>query len=464
MAQEKTLITDLTEGSVLKQLIRFSLPLMAANILQVSYNLVDMFFLGQYGGTDALSASSIGGQITVLMFFCFIGIATGGQIYIAQTVGAKRQDELNYIAGNTLTLCMLTSLILMIAIPLARPILNLMNTPEEIMDISMRYLIILTIGNVPVALYNGLCALLRGMGDSIRPSIFVGVATVVNIAMDYVFVARLHWGAPGAAWATVIGQSVACLFAIGYLYRHRHHLGFTFRFSGMLLKAKYTKVILQLGIPITTKSLFISLSSMYVNAQINAFGVVAVAVAGLCAKIQSMMNVVAQSMNDSTSALVGQCIGSRKPERVNRVVWCALFIGLCFAAVLSACFLLFPHQIFGIFSNDAAVIAEAPAYLGTCVLSVLAGAMMAPFLGMINGVGDTVYNMIVAIIDGVVARLGLSILLGFAMGMGALGFFMGSALAGFASVIGGAIYFFGGWWRKKALTVAGDAPADPSHG
>ena len=150
MANKSTFINDLTEGSVMKRLIRFTLPLMLANLLQVCYNLVDMFFVGQYAGTDALSAVSISSNVTMLMFFCFMGIATGGQIYVAQTVGAGRRDKLDRIVGNSLTLCVLVSLILMLTIPLATPILRLINTPEEILGVTRTYLIICTAGNVTV--------------------------------------------------------------------------------------------------------------------------------------------------------------------------------------------------------------------------------------------------------------------------------------------------------------------------
>ena len=153
MAKERTMINDLTQGRVMGKLIRFTLPLMLANLRQVCYNLVDMFFVGQFAGTAALSAVSIASKVTVLMFFCFMGIATGGQIYVAQTVGSGRLKELDKIVGNSLTLCVLTSLILMLAIPLARPILRLINTPESIMDMTVNYLVICTAGNLMVDLF-----------------------------------------------------------------------------------------------------------------------------------------------------------------------------------------------------------------------------------------------------------------------------------------------------------------------
>ena len=402
MANKSTFINDLTEGSVMKRLIRFTLPLMLANLLQVCYNLVDMFFVGQYAGTDALSAVSISSNVTMLMFFCFMGIATGGQIYVAQTVGAGRRDKLDRIVGNSLTLCVLVSLILMLTIPLATPILRLINTPEEILGVTRTYLIICTAGNVTVALYNALCGILRGMGDSRHPTMFVAISTAVNIVLDYLFVAVLHWGVAGAAWATVIGQTTACVFALVYLFRKREMLGFDFKLASFGLKSEHVRVILRIGAPIIIKNLFISISVIFVNAMIYSFGVTAAAVIGVCGKLQSLMQV---------------------------------------------------HQIFSIFSNDPAVIEMAPPFMTVCSVNMLAAALMSPTMGLINGVGDTVYNMIVAIADGVAARLVLSLLLGFTAGMGALGFYLGNCLAGFVSVLGGGLYFLAGWWKKKGSLV-----------
>lgn len=435
MANKSTFINDLTEGSVMKRLIRFTLPLMLANLLQVCYNLVDMFFVGQYAGTDALSAVSISSNVTMLMFFCFMGIATGGQIYVAQTVGAGRRDKLDRIVGNSLTLCVLVSLILMLTIPLATPILRLINTPEEILGVTRTYLIICTAGNVTVALYNALCGILRGMGDSRHPTMFVAISTAVNIVLDYLFVAVLHWGVAGAAWATVIGQTTACVFALVYLFRKREMLGFDFKLASFGLKSGHVRVILRIGAPIIIKNLFISISVIFVNAMIYRFGVTAAAVIGVCGKLQSLMQVISQAMMDGSASMVGQSVGA-----AFAVVWILLFQ-------------LFPHQIFSIFSNDPAVIEMAPPFMTVCSINMLAAALMSPTMGLINGVGDTLYNMIVAIADGVAARLVLSLLLGFTAGMGALGFYLGNCLAGFVSVLGGGIYFLAGWWKKKGSLV-----------
>lgn len=444
------MIYDLTQGSVMKQLIKFSLPLMAANALQVGFNLVDMFFVGRYAGTDALSAVSIGGQLTMLMFCFFLGIATAGQIYISQVVGSGRRKELNAIIGNVIFLSVAAGGILMVIIPLAEPVLRLMQTPESILDETVRYLVICSYINILVSLYNGLCGILRGLGDSSHPTLFVAVATVVNIVLDYLFVGVFHWGSAGAAWATLIGQSVACIFALVYLILHREGFGFDFRLRSFLPRRRHMSVLLRIGVPVSAKSLFISLSMLFVNAQINGLGVVAVAVTGVCHKLQSLMQIMARSMNDATAAMVGQNIGAGKLERVKATVWSATGLSLIFAAVLSVVFIAFPQEIFAFFSKDPLVIAEAPPFMLVCVVTVFSFALMSPTIGLIDGIGFTMLNMVIAIADGVAARIILSLLFGYAMNLGALGFFLGNGLAGFVSVLGGGIYFLTGHWRKLA--------------
>ena len=454
MATQRTLINDMTRGNVMKQLIRFSLPLMAANALQTGFNLVDMFFVGQFAGTEALSAVTIAGQLTMLMFSVFFGIATSGQIYMAQAVGAGARRDINDIIGNVITMSIVGGGVLMVIIPLARPVLTLMKTPESIMDQTIEYLVILSAINILVALYNGLSGILRGLGDSTSPTFFVAVATVVNIVLDYLFVAVFRWGSGGAAWATLIGQSSACVFAIVYLFKKREAFGFDFKLSSLIPKWRHMSVLLRIAAPVTAKSLFISLSMLFVNAQINGLGVLAVAVTGVSHKIQSLMLIVSNSMNDAAATLVGQNMGAGKLDRVKRTVWCATAFGAVFAAVLVALFLAFPTQIFSLFTNDPAVIAMARPFMMVAALTVVAFGTMAPYLGLINGVGNTMLNMFIALADGVIARIALSLRFGYALNMGALGFVLGNCLAGFVSVIGGGAYFLSGAWKKRAPMVS----------
>ncbi len=450
---EKSMINDLTKGPIFGRMIKFMMPMMAANALQVGFNLVDMYFVGKYAGTDALSAVSIAGQLTMLMFSLFLGVAVCGQIYVAQVVGLGRREELNKVIGNVVFLSIVVGAFLMLIIPLGIPILRIMNTPDEIIQPTYVYLVILSSVNVLVALYNGLSGILRGMGDSRRPMLFVMVATVINIGLDYLFICVFKWGVVGAAWATLIGQSAAAIFSIVYLYIKREEFGFDFKMSSLKPDAKILNILLKIGVPVAAKQLAINLSMLFVNAQINGFGVLAVAVTGVSNKLIQLMTIVSQAMNDATASFVGQNMAAGKFDRVRRSVYDSVGFCMIFAVVICALFLLFPEQIFGIFSSDPEVIAQAPGYLQVSCTLVVSFALMSPMLGLINGVGDTVLNMIIAIADGVIGRIALSLIFGYACGMGALGFYLGHCLAGYISVIWGGAYFLRGRWEKRTALM-----------
>ncbi len=451
MNPSNTLIKDLTQGNIRKQLVHFVLPLMMANALQTAFNLVDMFFVGRYAGTQALSAVSIGGQITMLMFSLYLGLATGAQICVAQAVGSGNRGQLNGLVGNSITISVLVGLVTMIVIPLAGPILTIMQTPAEIMGKTVLYLRICCYANILIALYNSISGTMRGMGDSRHPMVFIVVATVVNIVLDYLFIAVFKWGVAGAAWATIIGQSSAAVVAIVFLYKKRKEFGFDFKMKSFRLEGRYSKPLFQIGVPVSAKALFINLSFLFVNANINHFGVVSIAAAGIAQKVLSVMNIVSNALNDGTASIVGQNFAAGKQERVQKTVWTAAGIGLAFSFILIALFLLFPHQIFGIFTRDQEVIAVSRPYLACCAIMAFTFALMSPTIGLINGVGNAALNMVIAFADGVAARIILSLIFGYGLEMGAVGFYLGNCLAGFVSVIWGGWYFLSGRWKKRKV-------------
>lgn len=445
----QTLVNDMTQGSVFSKLVRFAMPLMIANTLQVGFNLVDMYFVGHYIGTDALSAVSIAGQLIMVVFAFYVGLASCGQILTAQTVGAGNRGRLNKIIGNVITLSIITGLLTTLVIPLGRPIFRLMNTPAEIMDDTYIYMVILCSVNVLVCLYNGLCGVLRGMGDSKHPTQFIAIATIVNIILDYVFIVICGWGVKGAGFATLIGQSSAAVFAIFFLYRHKDRFGFDFKLASFKPEFDTMRTLLKLGIPATAKQLCINMSMLYVNVQINELGVIAVALNGVSSKLVNVMSIASHACVDSTASMVGQNIAAGKEDRVKSTVWNSLIFNVIFGVVISVIFLVFPTQIFGLFSSEPEVIAQAPAFMKVAVVMIITFMFMSPTMGLIIGVGNANYNLVMAIIDGVIARIFLSILFGRVLGMGAIGFFLGNASAGFVSDIMGWGYYATGIWKWK---------------
>ena len=452
MAKQNTMIQDLTTGNVSRKLIRFTLPFLAANMLQLVYSLVDMVFVGQANGSVGLSAVSIGSQIT--MFFTQIGtgLTTGSQVCISHLVGSDRKDRIQPAIGTTLTFFSMIALALMaVGLIFCRPILIAMNTPDEAMNQARAYLLICSAGLFFIFGYNSLCAILRGMGDSDRPLIFVGIATIVNIAMDYLLVIVVGIGAAGAAIATVMGQAVSFFCALCYLYRHREAFGFDFRPRSFILDGEMLIMITKLGIPLAFQNIAVSFSMIYMNSWINTCGLAAVAAAGIGSKLSSIMAMFSSAFSASCAAMTGQNMGAGRVDRVPRIIYTAWAVCISVGVFISALFQIIPVQIFRCFTSDADVLALAPSFMRVLVVMVMAHSLMAPPIGLVNGVGFTSFNMVVGILDGVVGRIGFSLFFGYYLGLGLNGYYLGNGLAGFISVICCSAYFFFGNWRDRVV-------------
>ncbi len=452
ISKRKEVVNDLTQGPVLRQLLLFSLPLMAAYALQAVYNLVDMVVVGQSVGASGLSAVGIGGQIQNLLMFVGISVGSAAQILVAQQVGAGDYDGIQDTIGTSLTCITLLSVVAGgLCAVLCDGVLSLLNTPAESFADARAYCLICCAGMFFIYGYNGICAILRGMGESRLPMYFVGAAAVINVVLDLLFVAVCHMGAAGAALATVLAQGAAFVFSLVCLYRRREAFHFDFAPASFRPRADRCKALGRLGLPLILQNVLVSSSMMFVNANVNNFGVVASAVDGVGNKLNTIAFTLTNALSVSTSAMIGQCFGARKHDRLKKVFWCCMVLALGVWVVLSAISLLLDEPLFRLFTSDAAVIAYAPKYMRVAVLYYLATcSMLAPY-GLMEGTGSAGLNLVVGLLDGVVARIGLCYLLGRLIGL--YGFWIGSALAGFVTTLGGGIYFISGLWKKKKLVL-----------
>lgn len=451
MTKQKTLVTNLSEGPVLQGLLRFAVPLMLANLLQAFYSMVDMIVVGQFCGPEGLSAVGIGGQVANLFLAIGMGFSGGGQVVISQQVGSGSQ-KLSRTIGTLLSLEMILAIVSMvIGICFYRPILSAMNTSEAAWSEAVSYHIICCLGMVFIYGYNALCAILRGMGESKLPMVFVAIASAVNVVLDLLFVGGFHWGAGGAAAATVISQGIAFLCAAVYLYRHKEAAQFDFRPKSFAIDMTQLKALCRLGVPAVMQQFMITASITFINAQINGYGLVASAVDSVGGKLNSVVNIVSGAVYTATATMMAQSFGARKMDRVKKCYRTCMAVCMVWFVLLSACYLLFPRQIFGFFTDDPEVLNMAPLYLQYAIIWLLALCSMdAPF-ALVQGVGHAKLNLIVGILDGVVARIGLSLLLGHFMGL--TGFWLGSGLAGFVTTIIMGIYYHTGRWQNRQLVT-----------
>ena len=447
MNAEKTLVNDMSQGPVLKGLIRFAVPMILANLLQAVYSMVDMIVVGQFGGPAGLSAVGIGGQLTNLFLAVGMGFSNGAQVVISQQVGMKSK-KISKTIGTLLTTELILAVIVgAIGVIFHQGILGLMNTPSAAWDEAVGYLVICSCGMIFIYGYNALCAILRGMGESKLPMVFIAVASLVNVVLDLVFVGIFHWGASGAAAATVIAQGVAFCCAAVFLYRHKEAVQFDFRLRSFAIDREQLGALCRLGIPSVVQQFLITISITFVNAQVNAFDVTASAVDSVGGKLNTVANIITGAISTAAATMIAQSFGARKMERVKHAFRACMAICMAWWVILSACYLLFPRQIFGLFTTDEQVLELAPTYLRYAVIWLLALCSMdAPF-ALVQGVGYASFNLVVGLLDGVVARIGLSMLLGHFMGL--TGFWLGNGLAGFVTTITMGIYYLTGRWEKR---------------
>ena len=449
MTNERTMMRNFTEGPIFRQLINFSLPFVMANLLQSMYNLVDLAVVGQFVGSSGMSGVAIGGSIMFLFTSISIGFSGGAQVVIAQLVGKNDTGSIKRAIGTTFTMTAILSLaVTAIGFILHNWMLSILNTPPEALDQARTYLIICICGLFFNYGYSGVCAVLRGMGDSTRPLIFIAVASVTNLILDIVFIVGFDMGTVGAALATVIGQAVSFIFSLVYLYRRRSSFGFDFRPASFAIDRKLCFLLIRVALPTAFQFFFVAISMLIVSAFVNDYGVEASAVSGVGTKLFNFVGIITTSLRSSGCTLVGQNISVRKYSRVRHIFFDVLAINVVFAILMTLACLLIPRQMFSVFNREPAVLDLAEEYLSIYCHAYLAQNLMCAPLGLMQGAGDTLIVMGATLMDCVAARIGLSYLFGTVLDMGLHGTWLGASLASYVTVIIGTIYFFAGRWKK----------------
>lgn len=448
----KSLTKDFTKGNIYKQMLLFALPFMASNALQVLYSTIDMVIVGEYVGTAGLSAVSQSSQIVNFATMVCLGFSNAGQVLISQALGAGKRKEMNRIIGTMFSVITIFSLFLSVCILFGRTwILNVMNIPAESYDMSMDYLVICTLGLVFTAGYNLVSAVLRGMGDSKRPFMFIGIASVVNLVLDIVFTGMLGLGVAGAALATIIGQAVSFVFSLFYLYAHKESFGFDFKPKSFAIDKRYTKMIASLGTPMAIQSGFINISMLFVNSMVNSVGVVASATFGVGVRIDDIANKISIGVQYAALPMISQNIAARQQKRAQKVVFCSWIYSAALTVIFMTAYVLFGKQLFMMFSDDPAVHAMSGTFIKAILWIFPALAIMRGTGAFIQGIGNAKLSMLLAILDGVALRIGLSWLFGSLLGWGFFGMVLGYALAPYGCAIPGMLYFLSGKWKKRKI-------------
>lgn len=447
--KKETMVTDMTTGNVTKLLLSFAFPLFVSNALQAVYNIVDMIVVGQYIGGAGMSAVSIGGDILHLLTFVAMGFSSAGQVLIARDVGSQKMDQVQKTIGTMFTFLLSISLVISFGCFFIRHhMLHWLNTPAESYDFTLDYTVTCIVGLFFVYGYNIVSAILRGMGDSRRPFLFIAIAATLNIVLDIVFVAVCGMEVFGAALATIISQAGSFIVSLIYLYRRKESFGFDFKLKSFRIESMALKPLLALGIPMAIQSAAINLSKIVLMSWINMSGVVYSALAGVYNKINMMIGIVSNSFTAAGSTMVGQNLGAKQYERVPKILrtvgFCTILISTVFTVVMAG----FQDSIYHLFTSDEIVLENAYILLIPIILNFYGAATRSIAFSLINGSGNTTLNYAVAILDGIISRIGIAALLGFVVKMGCQGFWYGDALAGFIPFVIGMTYYFSGRWKK----------------
>lgn len=449
-SESKTMAKDLTKGSVPKLLLLFAAPLFLSNALQAIYNVVDMIVVGQVIGGNGMSAVAIGGNVLGILNFIVMGFAGAGQIIIAKAVGRQDSEAIKKTIGTMFTVLLSAAVMMSVVCYFCRDwLLTLVNTPKESYAFTMDYTLVCIVGLVFIYGYNIVSAIMRGMGDSKRPFMFVAIASVINIILDILFVAVFKMGVMGAAIATVIGQGVSFIFAMFYFYKHRDKFGFDFKRKSFIPCMKTVGRLCTLGIPMAIQSAAIMISMTVVAAWVNSFGVIYSACAGVLSKLNMLVGILTQSITTAAGSMVGQNIGAKKFKRIPKILISASSCTMIIVVIYVTALLTFPETMVGFFTSDAAILASASIIILPSVLNAIGAITRSFAFAIINGSGHAALNLLIAIIDGMIARISLAYILGWKMEMGPRGFWMGDALAGFVPFFIGFIFFISGRWKGK---------------
>ena len=378
----------LTEGNILKTLLRFAVPFLAAALLQSLYGAADLFVVGTYCSAESVAAVSTGTQVTQIITSLITGLTLGSTILIGQYTGSRETETVKRIIGTTFVVFGITAAVLtVVLLAFEQPLLVLLQTPEESFVLTMRYVAICLWGNIFVCGYNAVSAVLRGYGDSVRPMVFIGISCLINIGLDIWFVRDLGLDSSGTALATILSQAVSMGIAVGYLKKKKFI--FDFKWSSFRLDSDIVKKLLRIGIPISFQELMVRISFLYLMTVMNRCGVYAAAVVGIGSKYDVFAMLSATSMANALSALTAHNLGAGKPERAKRYANLAVMLGAAVMTCTGGLMFLGAPLMFSMLTPDAAI-----RELGVRVLRIEAFAeplfaVSIVTAGALRGAGDT---------------------------------------------------------------------------
>lgn len=398
---------DMTEGRPWKKIVAFTVPMLIGNVAQQLYNTVDSIVVGRYVGDNALAAVGSASPIFNLLLVLFVGISMGAGIMVSQYFGSRDRENLSRTIGSSITLTAIASLLLMIAgTLLIRPVLELQNTPDSIIDWCTSYLMILVWGIAGLAYYNIFCGILRGLGDSLSALIYLLIATVLNIGLDIWFVAGFKMGVAGVALATVIAQMVSAALCMLKLRKMTDLFDLKVRY--LKPDGKNILTVIRLGLPSGLTQAIFSLAMVVVQSLTNSFGEMIIAANVIIMRVDGFAMMPNFSFGTTMTTYAGQNVGARQYDRVKQGARQGTLIAVCTSAVITGLILLFGPYLMGIFTNTWELAQLSADMMKILAVGYIAMAVTQSLSGVMRGAGDTVTPMWISLLTTVVVRVPLA--------------------------------------------------------
>ena len=403
---------DMTAGKPLNVLLRFSLPLLIGNFAQQLYNTVDSMIVGTYIGDTALAAVGTSGPILNLMIVLFMGIATGASILSAQYFGAKDRKMLSSLVGSALLLTVGTGVVMsVVGFFAAGWLVGLTAPPQDVYLGAETYLRIIFAGMLGAAAYNILSGVLRGMGDSVYPLIYLVIASLLNVVLDLFFVRNLGMGIAGVAWATIIAQAVSGTLCAVRLFRMKDTVDVNR--ESLRPNPQMIRKVASLGLPAGVTSAIFSMSAILVQNLVNSMGTLMIAANVAVMRVDGFAMMPNFTFGTAATTYVGQNVGAGRLDRLSPGTRDMLKLALSSATVLVLAILLFGSGLISLFTRTEAVIALGTRGLRWLALGYIAFSVSQVLQGVMRGAGDTMTPMWISIVTTVILRMPLAYLLAF---------------------------------------------------
>lgn len=445
---------DMTTGAILKQIIVFGLPILLGSIFQQFYSMVDSIVVGNYVGPDALAAVGSASTISHCLVMMATGLTTGASVVVAQLFGAKRYEDIRRAISTTMIFAFIVAVaVTVLGIAFGPALMRLVRVPEALMADSVIYLQIYVGGTLFLMLYNFFAAMLRALGDSTTPLIFLIIASILNIVGDLYFVLSLHMGVPGVALATVLAQAVSvalcavyCLLKVDYFKFRKGEFGFY---------RDLFRDILRLSVPSAIQSCLGSAGFVLVQGLINSFGETCMAAYTAASKLESVAHLPIECITMSLSVFTGQNMGAGNVKRVKRGLWQTILAGSAVCIVIAALVFTVGPRMISLFVNDSEVevIETGAAFMRIWAPLTVVFVLMNCFASVLRGAGDSLIVMLTSFSD-LGMRALMAYVLALACGLGFMGIAYAMFCGWFTSCVVAALRYWSGKWKTMTITGA----------